>query len=79
MDILFIVQTLLLLVSWVMIFLMFVRIKQLEREVNNLDGHRVITDEELERLAKDIEEFKKINISDCVSGETTFNFKEGGL
>ncbi len=78
MDILFIVQTVLLVVSWFMIFLMYVRIRQLEREVNNLDGHRIITDEELERLAKDIEEFKKINISDSVSGGAAFNFKEGG-
>lgn len=62
MDTLQIFQTLLLLVSWFMIFLMYVRIRQLEGEVNNLGGRCIVTDEELKRLAKDIEEFKKINI-----------------
>ncbi len=62
MDILLIVLTILLLVSLFMIYLMYVRIRQLEREVNDLKDHRIITDEELGRLAKDIEEFKKIKI-----------------
>ena len=62
MDILLIVLTILLLVSLFMIFLMYVRIRQLEREVLDLKDHRVITDEELERLAKDLEEFKQIKL-----------------
>lgn len=62
MDILLIVLTILFLVSLFMIYLMYVRIRQLEREVNVLKDHRVITDEELGRLAKDIEDFKKIKL-----------------
>ncbi len=62
MDTVVIVLTILLFVLLFMIYLMYVRIKQLEREVNDLKDHRIITDEELGRLSKDIEEFKKISI-----------------
>ncbi len=62
MDILLNILTILLLVSLFMICLMYVRIRQLEREVLDLKDHRVITDEELERLANDLEEFKQIKL-----------------
>ncbi len=62
MDILLIVLTILLLISLFMIYLMYVRIRQLEREVLDLKDHRTVTDEELERLANDLDEFKKIKL-----------------
>ncbi len=62
MDIVLNVLTALLLISFFIIYLMYVRIKQLERQFNDLRNRVTITDEELTRLAKDIEEFKKISI-----------------
>jgi hypothetical protein len=41
---------------------MYVRMKQLETELYDLKSRISITDEELNRLSKDIEDFKKINI-----------------
>jgi len=46
----------------IFIYLMYVRMKQLETELNELKSRVSITDEELTRLSKDIEDFKKINI-----------------
>lgn len=48
--------------SFIFIYLMYVRIKQLEKELNEVSSRISITDEELNRLSKDIEDFKKINI-----------------
>lgn len=41
---------------------MNVRIKQLKCELDDLKNRVTITDEELNRLSKDIEDFKKINL-----------------
>ncbi len=46
----------------IFIYLMYVRMKQLEAELNELKSRISFTDEELTRLSKDIEDFKKINI-----------------
>ncbi len=62
MDIILIFLIILLLISLFMIYLMYVRIRQLEKEVLDLKDHRTITDEELERLATDLEEFKMIKL-----------------
>ena len=62
MEILTIALIIILLFAFIFIYLMFVRIKQLENELNELKGRISITDEELTRLSKDIEDFKKINI-----------------
>ena len=48
--------------AFIFIYLMYVRMKQLETELNELKSRISITDEELTRLSKDIEDFKKINI-----------------
>ena len=48
--------------AFIFIYLMYVRMKQLETELNELKSRVSITDEELTRLSKDIEDFKKINI-----------------
>ncbi|MCX9081869.1 MAG: hypothetical protein OIN83_06695 [Candidatus Methanoperedens sp.] len=48
--------------AFIFIYLMYVRMKQLESELHELKSRISITDEELTRLSKDIEDFKKINI-----------------
>lgn len=53
---------LVLVVSFVLLYLMNVRIKQLERELKDIRGRVAVTDEELLRLTKDIEDFKKLRI-----------------
>ncbi|MDD5616728.1 MAG: hypothetical protein PHH85_11055 [Candidatus Methanoperedens sp.] len=52
----------LLLISFFIMFLMNVRIKQLRKELNDLRDRVIITGEELFRLSQDIEDFKKIKI-----------------
>jgi len=52
----------LLLISFFIMYLMNVRIKQLRRELNDLRDRVTITGEELYRLSQDIEDFKKIKI-----------------
>ena len=51
-----------LIIAFCFIYLMNVRIKQLKFELDDLKSRVTITDEELNRLSKDIEDFKKINI-----------------
>ncbi|HIH44534.1 MAG TPA: hypothetical protein HA257_05510 [Candidatus Methanoperedenaceae archaeon] len=53
---------LVLVVSFVLLYLMNVRIKQLERELKDIRSRVAVTDEELLRLTKDIEDFKKLRI-----------------
>ena len=48
--------------SFFMIYLMYVRIRQLRNELNELRDRVAITNEELMRLSNDIEDFKKIKI-----------------
>ncbi len=48
--------------SFFMIYLMYVRIRQLRHELNELRDRVAITNEELMRLSNDIEDFKKIKI-----------------
>lgn len=48
--------------AFIFIYLMYVRMKQLENELYELKSRVSITDEELTRLSRDIEDFKKINI-----------------
>ncbi|HLB71744.1 MAG: hypothetical protein OIN88_08535 [Candidatus Methanoperedens sp.] len=52
----------LLLISFFIMYLMNVRIRQLRRELNDLRDRVTITGEELYRLSQDIEDFKKIKI-----------------
>ncbi len=62
MDITTVVLSIVLVVSFIMIFLMQIRIKQLRKELNDLRDRVTITGEELFRLSQDIEDFKKIKI-----------------
>jgi len=61
-DTLTVILSVLLLISFVMMFLMQIRIKQLRKELDDLRDRVTITGEELVRLASDIEDFKKIKI-----------------
>lgn len=62
MDTLTIGLVVLLLISFFIMFLMNIRIKQLRKELNDLRDRVTITGEELFRLSQDIEDFKKIKI-----------------
>ncbi|CAG0990587.1 MAG: hypothetical protein OIN86_11560 [Candidatus Methanoperedens sp.] len=62
MEILTIALIVIISLPLIFINLMFVRIKQLEKELKELNSRISITDEELIRLTKDIEDFKKLNI-----------------
>lgn len=44
------------------IYLMYVRIRQLLKEINSIEGRIKITDTELENLITRVEEFKQGNI-----------------
>jgi cell division protein FtsL len=62
MDSITAILLVILIIACIFIYLMNVRIKQLEKELDDLRNRVTITDEELTRLSKDIEDFKKINI-----------------
>ncbi len=62
MDIITTGLIVLLFISFFVMYLMNVRIKQLRKELNDLRDRVTITGEELFRLAQDIEDFKKIKI-----------------
>lgn len=62
MEILNLVLMVLLIISFFIMFLMNIRIKQLRKELNDLRDRVTITGEELFRLSQDIEDFKKIKI-----------------
>ena len=61
-DLIASVLMVILIIAFFFIYLMNVRIKQLKYELDDLRSRVTITDEELNRLSKDIEDFKKINI-----------------
>ncbi len=62
MEMINIILIVLLVISFFIMFLMNVRIKQLRKELNDLRDRVTITGEELYRLSQDIEDFKKIKI-----------------
>jgi len=62
MEILNLILIVLLIISFFIMFLMNIRIKQLRKELNDLRDRVTITGEELFRLSQDIEDFKKIKI-----------------
>lgn len=49
-------------ISVLFIIIMYVRIKQLSTELNNIKNRVQITDDELERLSRDIQDFKQLTI-----------------
>lgn len=62
MDITEIILVSVLFVSFFIMYLMNIRIKQLRQELDDLRDRVTITGEELMRLSEDIEDFKKIKI-----------------
>ncbi|MDD1673750.1 MAG: hypothetical protein LUP99_05005 [Methanomicrobiales archaeon] len=56
------VLTLVIVLELFLMYLMYIRMKQLNGEVERLSSRMVITDMELDQLTKNIEEFKKIQI-----------------
>ncbi len=62
MDPLIFILTIILLISFFILYLMNVRVRQLRKELNDLRDRVTITGEELMRLSNDIEDFKKIKI-----------------
>jgi cell division protein FtsL len=61
-DILLPLLTLVIAMELFMMYLMHIRMKQLNGEVERLSSRMEITDVELDQLTKNIEEFKKIQI-----------------
>jgi predicted Holliday junction resolvase-like endonuclease len=61
-DFVVISLTIVLIIALIMLYLMNVRIKQLEKELRNMRNRMALTDEELTRLAHDIEDFKRLEI-----------------
>ncbi|MCE8422630.1 MAG: hypothetical protein J5U19_13010 [Candidatus Methanoperedens sp.] len=57
-----IMLVIILFVSFFIMYLMNIRIKQLRKELDDLRDRVTITGEELTRLSEDIEDFKKIKI-----------------
>ena len=51
-----------LVIAFFLLYLMNVRIKQLEMELRRVRSRMALTDDELTRLAHDIEDFKKLKI-----------------
>lgn len=62
MDYLKIFLIIILIIAFFLMYLMNVRIKQLERELREVKSRMALTDDELTRLAHDIEDFKRLKI-----------------
>ncbi|MCG7849123.1 MAG: hypothetical protein MIO93_08105 [ANME-2 cluster archaeon] len=57
-----IILVIILIVAFFLLYLMNIRIKQLERELKDVRNRMALTDDELTRLAHDIEDFKRLKI-----------------
>jgi predicted Holliday junction resolvase-like endonuclease len=57
-----VVLSLILVIAFFLIYLMNIRIKQLEKELGNVRNKMAFTDDELTRLAHDINDFKRLKI-----------------
>ncbi len=62
MAVLTAVLLLILIIAFFLMYLMNVRIKQLETELRVVRSRMALTDDELTRLAHDIEDFKRLKI-----------------
>jgi len=56
------VLLLILTIAFFLVYIMNIRIKQLENELTTVRGRMAMTDDELTRLAHDIEDFKRLKI-----------------
>lgn len=51
-----------LIIAFLLMYLMHIRIHQLEKELKGVRNRMALTDDELTRLAHDIEDFKRLKI-----------------
>jgi len=56
------VLLLILTIAFFLVYIMNIRIKQLENELTTVRSRMAMTDDELTRLAHDIEDFKRLKI-----------------
>ncbi len=56
------VLLLILTIAFFLVYMMNIRIKQLENELTTVRSRMALTDDELTRLAHDIEDFKRLKI-----------------
>jgi len=56
------VLLLILTISFFLVYMMNIRIKQLDNELTTVRGRMALTDDELTRLTLDIEDFKRLKI-----------------
>lgn len=56
------VLLLILTIAFFLVYIMNIRIKELENELETVRGRMALTDDELTRLAHDIEDFKRLKI-----------------
>jgi len=56
------VLLLILTIAFFLVYMMNIRIKQLENELRTVRSRMALTDDELTRLTRDIEDFKRLKI-----------------
>lgn len=56
------VLLLILTIAFFLVYIMNIRIKQLENELTTVRSRMALTDDELTRLTRDIEDFKRLKI-----------------
>jgi hypothetical protein len=56
------ILTIVIVIELFLMYLMYIRMKQLTSEVDRMNSRMAFTDVELEQLTKNIEEFKKLHI-----------------
>ncbi len=56
------VLLLILIIAFFLVYIMNIRIKQLDNELTTVRSRMAMTDDELTRLAHDIEDFKRLKI-----------------
>lgn len=61
-DVITVVLIVILIIAFFLMYLMNVRIQQLDRELKEVRSRMALTDDELTRLAHDIEDFKRLKI-----------------
>lgn len=61
-DYLILIFTIVIIIQFIIMYLMFVRIRQLQQECITMESRMQLTDTELEELTKNVEEIKKIQI-----------------
>lgn len=61
-DLITVTLIIILIIAFLLMYLMNIRIHQLEKELKGVRNRMALTDDELTRLAHDIEDFKRLKI-----------------